>query len=86
MKACGKRSLVKVEYPEDPEKAAMQNTNLKLLQFDEKPEQEYQPGKRAQQNLKRKKTSSDMTQCQYCKELIPEVSSHLCYKIARKVK
>ena len=44
MRECSQRTVVKVEYVNDPEAAAYSNTNLKLLDFDARPDQEYKPG------------------------------------------
>ena len=44
MRECSQRAVVKVEYVNDPEAAAYNNTNLKLLDFDARPDQEYKPG------------------------------------------
>ena len=43
MRECSQRAVVKVEYVNDPEAAAYNNTNLKLLDFDARPDQEYKP-------------------------------------------
>ena len=43
MRECSQRALVKVEYVNDPEAAAYNQTNLKLLEFDARPDQEYKP-------------------------------------------
>lgn len=44
MRNCGQRSIVKVEYVNNPEEAAYNNTRLSLLDFDQRPDQEYKPG------------------------------------------
>ena len=43
LKSCSQRRIVKVEYSSDPEQAAVQNTKLALMDFDDKPDQEYKP-------------------------------------------
>jgi hypothetical protein len=43
MRSCSQRSLVKIEYVNDPEEQAYEQTKLKLLDFDSRPDQEYFP-------------------------------------------
>ena len=43
MRVCSQRAMVKMEYVNDPEAAAYNQTNLKLLEFDQRPDQEYKP-------------------------------------------
>ena len=38
MRECSQRSVVKVEYVNDPEAAAYNNTKLSLLDFDARPD------------------------------------------------
>lgn len=95
MRSCSKRSIVKVEYIEKPSEHVYENTKLKLIEFDHKPDQEYQPGKSGSSAEKRKnaKKSKETKNaptytCSYCDEQVPCTAkdTHPCSLIERKIR
>ena len=45
MRNCSKRTVFKMEYVNNPTEAVYDSTKLKLVEFDNRPDQEYIPSK-----------------------------------------
>lgn len=96
-RSCSKRSIVKVEYVQNPVEQAYENTKLSLLEFDQRPDQEYIPSsskagsseKRQSKKIQKEaKKSAPKILCTFCDQyvLAEKQESHQCFLIEKRIK